>query len=113
MEYAAPLQARASVPSVIQAASVIQPASVIQSVAPTVRLDPFSVTQSNSEAESGQFGGSKTQKCIEFNETGCRRVFRNARLCKTFTRQDEYADLNIVLYSFREVIRRELLPNLA
>ncbi len=30
----------------------------------------------------------------------------DALLCNTFTLQDEYADLNTVLYSFREVIRR-------
>ena len=37
------------------------------------------------QAESGQVGGARTQKQIEFNETGCRRVFRKALLCKTFT----------------------------
>ena len=40
-------------------------------------------------------------------------MFRKALLCKTFTPQDEYADLKTVLYSFREVIRRELVPILA
>ena len=62
------------------------------------------------QAENGQVGGARTQKRIEFKETECRRLFRNALLCKTFTPQDEYADLNTVLYSFREVIRRELVP---
>ena len=69
-------------------------------------LVPISASQTDPSADSGQVGGSKTQKRIEFAETDCRRVFRNALLCKTFTPQDEYADLNTVLYSFREVIRR-------
>ena len=37
------------------------------------------------QVEAGQVGGSKTQKRIEFDETECRRMFRNALLCKTFT----------------------------
>ena len=65
------------------------------------------------QAENRQVGGARSQKRIEFKETECRFVFRNALLCKTFTPQDEYADLNTVLYSFREVIRRELVPILA
>ena len=65
------------------------------------------------QAENGQVGGSKTQKRIEFKETECRRLFRKALLCKSITPQDEYADLDTVLYSFREVIRRELVPILA
>ena len=48
-------------------------------------------------AENGQVGGSKTQKRIEFKETDCRRVFRKALLCKTFTPHDEYAELDTVL----------------
>ena len=88
--------------------------SVIPPVAPPVRLVPLSATNSHLQVESsGQVGGSKTQKHIEFDETDCRLVFRKALLCKTFTPQDEYADLNTVLYSFREVIRRELVPILA
>ena len=71
---------------------------------------PISATQSHPR---GQVGGSKTPKRIDFNERDCRRVFRNALLCKTFTPKDEYADLNTVLSSFREVIRRELVPILA
>ena len=71
------------------------------------------VLVNDEQAENGQVGGSKTQKRIEFKETECRIVFRKALLCKTFTPQDEYADLNTVLYSFREVIRRELVPILA
>ena len=75
---------------------------------------PISATQSHPQAESsGQVGGSKTQKRIEFDETDCRLVFKKALLCKTFTPQDEYADLDTVLYSFRDVIRRELVPILA
>ncbi len=70
-------------------ASVIQPVSVTPPVAPPVRLVPISATQSHPQAENGQVGGSKTPKRIEFNETECRRVFRNALLCKTFTPQDE------------------------
>ena len=71
---------------------------------------PISTTP---QAEIVQVGGSKTPKRIEFDEADCRLVFRKALLCKTFTPQDEYADLNTVLYSFREVIRRELVPILA
>ena len=52
------------------------------------------------QAENGQVGGARTQKRIEFNETACRLVFRKELLCKTFTPQDEYADLNTVLSSF-------------
>ena len=58
------------------------------------------------QAEIGQVGGSKTPKRIEFDETECQRLFRNALLSKTFTPQYEYAELNTVLYSFREMIRR-------
>ena len=65
------------------------------------------------QAENGQVGGARTQKRIEFKETEWRLVFRKALLCKTFTPQDYYAELNTVLLSFREVIRRELLPILA
>ena len=110
---------QASVPSFIQpvsvipVASVIPAASVTQTVAPSVRLVPISATQSHHQADIVQIGGAKTQQRIEFEETECRRVFRNALLCKTFTPKDEYADLNTVLYSFREVIRRQLVPILA
>ena len=104
----------ASLASVIQPVSVIPAASVTLPVAPRVSLVPISTTQSQPQAESsGQVGGPKTQKRIEFKETDCRLVFRKALLCKTFAPQDEYADLNTVLYSFREVIRRELVPILA
>ena len=44
------------------------------------------------QVENGQFGGSKTQKRIEFDESDCRLVFRKALLCKTFTLQAEYAE---------------------
>ena len=53
---------------------------------------------------------SNTHKRIEFDDRDCRLVFRKALLCKTFTHQDEYADLNTVRYTFRDVIRRELVP---
>ena len=87
--------------------------AVTPPVALPVHLFPISANQTDPQLESGQVGGAKTQQRIEFEETECRRVFRNALLCKTFTPQDEYADLNTVLYSFREVIRRELVPILA
>ena len=68
--------------SVIQPVSVIQPASVTPTVEPPLRLVPISATH---QADSGQVGGAKTQKRIEFEETDCRLVFRKALLCKTFT----------------------------
>ena len=92
----APVPPTAPLASVIPPATVIQPASLIPPapVAPTV---PVSATP---QVDNGQVGGAKTQKRIEFDETDCRRVFRKALLCKTFTPQDEYADLNTMLYSF-------------
>ena len=99
-----------------QATSLIPPASVaptapLTTVPPTAPLaagiPPASISATQSDP-LGQVGGAKTQKRIEFNEVDCRLAFRKALLCKTFTPQDEDADLNTVLYSFREVIRREL-----
>ena len=72
-----------------------------------------SISAAPQAESSGQVGGSKTPKRIEFDEPDCRLVFMKALLCKTFTPQDEYADLDTVLYSFREVIRREIVPILA
>ena len=71
------------------------------------------VLVNSEQAENGHVGGSKSHKRVELKETECRGLFRKALLCKSFTPQDEYADLNTVLYSFREVIRRELVPILA
>ena len=65
------------------------------------------------QAENGQVGGARTQKRIEFKESACRRLFRKALLCKSFTPQDEYADRDTVRYAFSEVIQQELFPILA
>ena len=68
-------------------------------------LDPHSV-------EAGQLGGGR-KKRTQFIEIACHRAFRDALLCKTFKPVDEDADLNTVLFSFRDVIRRELARILA
>ena len=119
----------ATIPSVASPASISPRPALIQPTLTLVELEygaedetqePQSDVQAEhpvlvnvfneGQAEKRQVRGAKTQKRIEFDETDCRRVFRKALLCKTFTPQDEYADLNTVLYSFREVIRRELIP---
>ena len=95
--------------SLTPAASSQRPA-LTQPTVPLVDLEYGAEDEMQEQPECGQVGGAKTQKRIKFDETECRRVLRKALLCKTFTPRDEYADLNTVLYSFREVIRRELLP---
>ena len=65
------------------------------------------------EADHGQIGGARVLKRIKFNEEECRRLFNDALLCKTYTPVDYYADLNTVLFSFRDVIQREMAPIVA
>ena len=66
--------------------------------------------EDDDEADPGQIGGARTLKRIKFNEIECRRAFPDAILCKTYNPSDFYADLHTVLFSFRDVIQRELLP---
>ncbi len=82
--------------SLTPAASSQRPA-LTQPTVPLVDLEYGAEDEMQEQPENGQVGGSKTQKRIEFKETECRRLFRNALLCKTFTPQDEYAELDTVL----------------
>ncbi len=76
--------------------------------------DPLSVNsdRENSEANGGQMGGGRSKR-TQFKEIACRSVFHNAMFCKTFESVDLDADLNTLLFSFRDVIKRELSRILA
>ena len=69
-------------------------------------------SQDPDSAQAGQVGGGRKRR-TQFIEIDCRRAFRDSLLCKTFKPVDEDADLNTVLFSFRDVIRRELARILA
>ena len=76
--------------------------------------DPHSLNsdKENGEANRGQMGGTRSKR-TQFKEIGCRSVFHNAMFCKTFESVDLDADLNTLLFSFRDVIKRELSRILA
>ena len=57
--------------------------------------------------EAGQVGSGR-KKRTQFIEIECRRAFHDAIVCKTFKPVDEDADLDTVLFSFRDVLHREL-----
>ena len=61
----------------------------------------------NGDANGGQMGGGRNKR-TQFKEIAWRRVFHNAMGCKTFEPVDVDAELNTVLFSFRDVIQREL-----
>ena len=65
------------------------------------------------DANTGQIGGARVLTRIKFNEVECRSAFKGAILCKTYTPADFYADLQTVLFSFRNVIQREMAPIVA
>ncbi len=60
------------------------------------------------EADLWQLGGARTPKRIKLNEMECPRGIPDAILCKTYAPADYCADRHTVLFSFREMIQREL-----
>ena len=52
-------------------------------------------------------GGGRSKR-TQFKEIECRSTFHNAMLCKPFEPVDVDTDLNTILFSFRNVIQREL-----
>jgi len=71
--------------------------------------DPHSSNsdKENGEAKRGQMGGGRSKR-TQFKEIACRSTFHESMLCKTFEPVDVDADLNTILFSFRDVIQREL-----
>ena len=57
-------------------------------------------------------GGARSKR-TQFKEIGCRTAFHGSIFCKTFEPVDVDADLNTILFSFRDVIQRELSRILA
>ncbi len=57
-------------------------------------------------------GGGRSKR-TQFKEIECRSAFNDAMVCKTFEPVDVDGDLNTILFSFRDVIRRELTRILA
>ena len=107
---AAPIQA-ALLPTIIPSRSLVNPQYGLDSDDEEPKDQPSS-SQDPDSAEAGQVGGGRKRR-TKFIEIACHRAFRDALLCKTFKPVDEDADLDTVLFSFRDVIRRELARILA
>ena len=84
-----------------------QPSSRLKLTLPEPDTQILNSDMENDEASEGQMGGGRSN-WTQFKEIACRSAFHNAMVCKTFEPLDVDADLHTLLFSFRDVIQREL-----